>query len=105
MDKRNADAAVKRKVFTLRKRGWEYASIEKTLGIPYGTARRLGKEFDLKFGKPPARIRTPMKKGQAGMRDLRQNLTEYLSRVEGGESIEILQRGRVMARLVPPGGR
>jgi prevent-host-death family protein len=41
----------------------------------------------------------------AGVRELRQNASELLRRVEAGESIEITDRGRPVAVLVPlPGG-
>ena len=35
------------------------------------------------------------------MRELRQNASKLLDRVEAGESIEITNRGRAVARLVP----
>lgn len=39
---------------------------------------------------------------QIGVRELRQNASQYLSRVAAGqESIEITDRGRPIARLVP----
>lgn len=36
-----------------------------------------------------------------GVRELRQSASEYLSRVEAGESLEVTRRGRVVAVLVP----
>lgn len=39
--------------------------------------------------------------GRAGVRELRQNASKLLERVEAGESIEITNHGRVVARLVP----
>jgi prevent-host-death family protein len=36
-----------------------------------------------------------------GIRELRQNASHYLSRVAAGELIEITDRGRPVARLVP----
>lgn len=36
-----------------------------------------------------------------GVRELRQNASEYLRRVEAGETIEVTHRGRPVARLVP----
>ena len=35
------------------------------------------------------------------MRELRQNASRYLRRVAGGESLEVTDRGRPVARLVP----
>jgi prevent-host-death family protein len=37
-----------------------------------------------------------------GVRELRQRASELLRRVEGGETIEITDRGRPVARLSPP---
>ena len=37
-----------------------------------------------------------------GIRELRQNASRYLRDVEHGETIEITQRGRRVAQLVPP---
>lgn len=36
-----------------------------------------------------------------GVREMRQNLSRFLERVEDGESFEITARGRPVARLVP----
>jgi prevent-host-death family protein len=38
-----------------------------------------------------------------GIRELRDNLSRYLRRVETGERIAVTVRGRVVAELVPPG--
>jgi prevent-host-death family protein len=35
------------------------------------------------------------------VRELRQNLSRYLRRVEAGETLEVLSRGRALARLTP----
>ncbi|CAN5578123.1 type II toxin-antitoxin system Phd/YefM family antitoxin [soil metagenome] len=37
-----------------------------------------------------------------GVRELRQNASKYLSRVTAGETFEVTDRGRPVARLVPP---
>lgn len=37
-----------------------------------------------------------------GVRELRQNASQWLRRVQGGESFEITHRGRPVALLVPP---
>jgi prevent-host-death family protein len=39
-----------------------------------------------------------------GVRDLNQNTSQVLARVSGGETIEITDRGRPVARLVPIDG-
>jgi prevent-host-death family protein len=38
---------------------------------------------------------------QVSVRELRQNLSRYLRRVEAGETLEVLSRGRAVARLAP----
>jgi prevent-host-death family protein len=39
---------------------------------------------------------------RVGVRRLRERLSEYLDRVERGDRIEVTDRGRAVARLVPP---
>jgi prevent-host-death family protein len=39
-----------------------------------------------------------------GVRELRQNASQYLARVATGETIEVTDRGRLVALLVPPPG-
>jgi prevent-host-death family protein len=38
---------------------------------------------------------------KVSVRELRQNLSRYLRRVEAGETLEVLSRGRAVARLAP----
>lgn len=38
---------------------------------------------------------------RVGVRELRQNLSVYLRRVEKGETFEVTERGRLVARLGP----
>jgi len=38
-----------------------------------------------------------------GIRDLKNNLSRYVRRIEAGERIAITAHGRVVAELVPPG--
>ena len=38
---------------------------------------------------------------QIGVRELRQHASVYLARVAGGETLEVTDRGRPVARLVP----
>ena len=40
---------------------------------------------------------------EVGVRELRQNASALLRRVNSGESIDITLHGRIVARLVPPG--
>lgn len=37
-----------------------------------------------------------------GVRELRQNASRYLARVKSGETVEVTQRGQLVALLVPP---
>lgn len=38
-----------------------------------------------------------------GVRELRQNASRYLALVKAGETVEVTERGQLVARLVPPG--
>jgi prevent-host-death family protein len=38
-----------------------------------------------------------------GVRELRQHASRYLDRVKSGEVVEVTERGRLIALLVPPG--
>jgi prevent-host-death family protein len=38
-----------------------------------------------------------------GLRELRQHASRYISRVAKGETVEVTQRGRLVARIVPAG--
>lgn len=40
-----------------------------------------------------------------GIRELRDNLSRYIRRIEAGERMAITAHGRVVAELVPPGPR
>ena len=37
-----------------------------------------------------------------GVRELRQNTSQYLARVKAGETIEVTERGKLVAVLAPP---
>jgi prevent-host-death family protein len=39
----------------------------------------------------------------AGIRELKDNLSRYIRRIEAGERVAITVHGRVVAELVPPG--
>lgn len=39
--------------------------------------------------------------GRVGVRELRQNLSVYLERVIAGETLDVTDRGRIVAMLVP----
>jgi len=42
---------------------------------------------------------------QVGIAELKARMSEYLARVQGGEEIVVADRGRPVARLVPPAWR
>ena len=42
---------------------------------------------------------------ETGIRELKDNLSRYIRRVERGERIAITMHGRVVAEIVPPGFR
>ncbi|HTV80542.1 MAG TPA: type II toxin-antitoxin system prevent-host-death family antitoxin [Steroidobacteraceae bacterium] len=39
----------------------------------------------------------------AGIRELKNRLSEYLRRVRAGESVQVTDRGEIVAELTPPG--
>ena len=41
---------------------------------------------------------------EVGVRELRNGLSRYLERVQGGEELVVTDRGRAIARLLPIGG-
>lgn len=41
----------------------------------------------------------------AGIRELKDNLSRYIRRIEAGERIAITAHGRVVAELIPPGAK
>ncbi|MBI4902933.1 MAG: type II toxin-antitoxin system prevent-host-death family antitoxin [Acidobacteria bacterium] len=41
---------------------------------------------------------------QAGIRELKDNLSHYIRKVESGERVLVTAHGRVVAELVPPSG-
>jgi len=43
----------------------------------------------------------PVVRPRVGVRELRQNLSVYLRRVKDGESLEVTEQGRPVARLIP----
>jgi len=42
---------------------------------------------------------------RTGIRQLKDNLSRYIRRIEAGERIAVTAHGRVVAELVPPGAR
>jgi prevent-host-death family protein len=43
------------------------------------------------------------RRNEVGVRDLRQNLSRFLTQVKAGESFVVTERGREVARLTPSG--
>lgn len=89
-------------VFELRGRGWPASDIEKELNVTYSAARQLVRCHDAKYGRPKKTIRNARKtKQQATIREMRQNFSVFLKRVKAGETLEVLERGRPVALLIP----
>jgi antitoxin (DNA-binding transcriptional repressor) of toxin-antitoxin stability system len=45
------------------------------------------------------------RRGEIGVRELRQNLSVYLRRIKAGETIEVKERGHRVAVLAPAGAK
>lgn len=52
---------------------------------------------------PEAQCATLTHMNQVGVRELRQNLSRYVSQVKDGESFTVTERGREVAKLTPSG--
>ncbi len=61
---------------------------------PYPVRGEHDRERDTRSGDEPALDRV-------GVRELRQNLSVYLRRIEAGEVLEVTEHGRPVARLTP----
>jgi prevent-host-death family protein len=48
---------------------------------------------------------TDAERARVGLKELRQDASELVRRVEGGEQIDVTVSGRLAARLVPPAPR
>ena len=48
---------------------------------------------------------TDAERARVGLKELRQDASEIVRRVEGGEQIDVTVSGRLAARLVPPAPR
>ena len=73
---------------------------DETAARPNGNSALL--EFFCTFGKV-AICSYILSMASTGIRDLKDNLSRYIRRVEAGERIAITAHGRVVAELVPPG--
>ena len=98
---------VRARAFQLRERGCTYALIEKTLGISYRDARRLGQAYDAAHGRPAAIVRRLTAEDPATaittipVRELRNNGARILRQVEQGRRFVITVSGNKVAALVP----
>lgn len=45
---------------------------------------------------------TVMTMNRIGVRELRQHASRYLAQVKAGQTVEVTERGRLIAKLVPP---
>lgn len=95
------------RAFQLRERGCTYALIEKTLGISYRDARRLGQAYDAANGRPAAIIRRLPAEDPAApittipVRELRNNGARILRQVVQGRRFVITVSGNEVAALIP----
>ena len=49
-------------------------------------------------------VATILSVASTGIRELKDNLSRFIRRIEAGERIAITAHGRIVAELVPPGG-
>src|ERR1700720_1241954 len=104
-------AAIRRRAFQLREKGFTYALIEKQLGIPYAEAKQLGHDYNARHGKPRKIVRTvaPDSMGSGPIRipvrELRNDSAGILRQVEAGRSFLITVSGREVAELGPVASR
>jgi prevent-host-death family protein len=79
------------------------ASAQRTQSVPAHKPKKRSKNPEASPRRPPKReptgFRTDAK--TVGVRELRQNLSKYLTRVKQGETLTVTERGREVARLVP----
>gem|GEM_PF-916938 len=102
-----SEQTVRARAFQLRERGCTYALIEKTLGISYRDARRLGQAYDAAHGRPAAIVRRLTAEDPTAaittipVRELRNNSARILRQVEQGRRFLITVSGNRVAALVP----
>ena len=102
---------LRERAFQLREKGYTYALIEKTLAIPYLQAKELGREYDVRHGRPRRIIRTLageiLGTGPTSIpvRDLRNDTGRILRQVEKGRSFLITVSGHEVAELRPAASR
>jgi len=81
------------------------ASAQHTQSVPVPKPKKRTKNPEASPRRSPKReltgFRTDAK--TVGVRELRQNLSKYLTRVKQGETLTVTERGREVARLVPSG--
>jgi antitoxin (DNA-binding transcriptional repressor) of toxin-antitoxin stability system len=70
---------------------------------PRGRARFLRRAVSLPWFANVAICSYIMNMASTGIRELKDNLSRYIRRIEAGERIAITAHGRVVAELVPPG--
>ena len=103
---RRAGDDVDARVQKLRAKGYSYALIERELGIPYLRARELAAKYDASHGKPRRVLRKPPSSSDGEpetipLRDLRNQTSRILRRVEQGQRFLISVSGRIVAELGP----
>ena len=101
-----SEPTVRARAFQLRERGCTYSLIEKTLGISYRDARRLGQAYDAAHGRPAAIVRRLPEDPTAPIttipvRELRNNSARILRQVVQGRRFVITVSGNKLAALIP----
>lgn len=102
----SAGDEVDARVRKLRAKGYSYALIERELRIPYLQARELAAKYDASHGKPKRVLRkapgpSNVEPETIPLRDLRNQTSRILRRVEHGQRFLISVSGRVVAELGP----
>ena len=78
-----------------------YRSPVSDTGRDHGTGRRARPARAITGQSSPARASTGQASHSIGIRELRQHASVYVDLVEKGQTVDITNRGRLVARLVP----
>jgi prevent-host-death family protein len=81
------------------------ASARHTQSVPVPQPKKRSKNPEVSPRRSPKREPTGFRTDAetVGVRELRQNLSKYLTRVKQGKALTVTERGREVARLVPSG--
>src|SRR6202022_2478470 len=99
--------SVRANAYELRAKGHPFPLITPDLGIPYGQAQEVGKEYDARHGKPKDIVRrlaeetTSTGAIRIPVRELRNDSARVLRPVEAGKRFLITVSGHEVAELIP----